>query len=69
MDWIERFLHVSPDAGSGTVELGIIAGAAVAVAMIAVAIAASRPRVRAWCGALRERLDGVSPQPLDRLDG
>ncbi|HLW48555.1 MAG TPA: hypothetical protein VKW09_12390 [bacterium] len=34
MDWIERLLHVSPDGGNGSLEVGIVAGAAVALAMI-----------------------------------
>lgn len=34
MDWIERVFHLSPDGGSGSLEVGIIAGAAVALALV-----------------------------------
>jgi hypothetical protein len=33
MDWIERLFHVAPDGGSGSVEVGIVAGVAIAAAM------------------------------------
>jgi hypothetical protein len=33
LDWIERLFHVSPDGGSGSLEISIIAGAAVALAL------------------------------------
>lgn len=34
MDWIERVLHLSPDGGSGSLETGIVAAAAIALAMV-----------------------------------
>ena len=34
MDWIERVFHLSPDGGSGSLETGIVAGAAIALAMV-----------------------------------
>ena len=34
MDWIERRFHVAPDGGNGTLEVGILAGAAVTLVLM-----------------------------------
>ena len=48
MDWIERLFHVAPDGGNGSLEVGVVAGAAVALAlMIASAIKLSSA-VKYW---------------------
>ena len=69
MDWVERLFRLSPDAGSGTFELGIVAGASVAAAMITVSVVGLLPRAKRWYQAVRERFDGASRRPLDRFDG
>ena len=52
MDWIERLFHVAPDGGNGSLEVGIVAGAAVAlVLMIASAIKLSTV-VKHWVARL-----------------
>ncbi len=48
MDWIERLFHVSPDGGSGSLEVGIVAGAAVALAMLIAGAAGVRAAVKRW---------------------
>lgn len=42
MDWIERLFHVAPDAGSGSMEFGLMIAAGIAVAMGVVGFAARR---------------------------
>jgi len=59
MDWIERLLHVAPDGGSGSLEIGIFAGAAVALAMMIAAAIKLGPAVKRWL---------VLPSPQPRED-
>lgn len=55
MDWIERLLHISPDGGNGSLELGLLMGAAVAAAMALAGIRKAFPRARAWFAGARTR--------------
>lgn len=48
MDWIERLFHLSPDGGSGSLEVGIVAGAAVALAMVVAGAVGIRAEVKRW---------------------
>lgn len=50
MDWIEQVFHISPDGGSGSLEIGIIAGAAVALAMVIAGALKLGALVRRWSG-------------------
>ena len=58
MDWIERLFHVAPDAGNGSLEIGIVAGAAVALAMMIAAAVKLGPALKRWLALL-------SPQPRE----
>ena len=42
MDWIERLFHIAPDAGSGSLEFGLMVAAGIAVAMAVIGVAARR---------------------------
>ena len=59
MDWIERLFHIAPDGGSGSLEIGIFAGAAVALAMMIAAAIKLGPAVKRWL---------VLPSPQPRED-
>jgi hypothetical protein len=48
VDWIERLFHFAPDGGSGSLEVGIIAGAAVALAMAIISAIKLSPVVQRW---------------------
>lgn len=48
MDWIERLFHVSPDGGNGSLEVGIVAGVAVALAMMIAGAMKVGPRLKRW---------------------
>lgn len=61
MDWIERLFHIAPDGGSGSLEVGIVAGVAVALAMMI----AGAIKVRL---VLKRRFKSRS-EALSRLDG
>ncbi|HKX19639.1 MAG TPA: hypothetical protein VJT33_16685 [bacterium] len=50
MDWIEQVFHISPDGGNGSLEIGIIAGTAVALAMVIVGALKLGALVRRWSG-------------------
>ncbi|MGB8910200.1 MAG: hypothetical protein WCC84_15755 [Candidatus Cybelea sp.] len=45
MDFLERYFHVSPDSGSGTVEFGYLIAAALLVFTV---LHRSAPLRRAW---------------------
>ena len=69
MDWIERLFHVAPDGGSGSLEVGIVAGAAVAlVLMIASAIKLST-LVKRWFARLATPKRESEPTPPTRVGG
>ena len=59
MDWIERLFHLSPDGGSGSLEVGIVAGAAVALAMVIAGAVGIRAAVKRWVAR-------STPQPRER---
>jgi hypothetical protein len=65
MDWIERLFHLAPDGGSGTLEVGIVAGAAVAFALMIASAIKIRAAVKHWFAPLgsqpREKVDPVDP--------
>jgi hypothetical protein len=67
MDWIERLLHVAPDGGNGSLEVGIVAGAAVALALIIASAIKLRPAVKHWFGPLASPRD-PKLTPLTRAD-
>jgi hypothetical protein len=50
MDWIERLFHVAPDGGSGSLEVGIVAGAAVALALMIASAIKLGSAVKYWFG-------------------
>ncbi len=69
MDWIERLFHVAPDGGSGSLEVGIVAGAAVGlVLMIASAIKLSAA-VKHWFARLASPPRESEPGPPTRVGG
>ena len=53
MDWIERLFHFAPDGGSGSLEVGIIAGAAVAFGMVIISVIKLSPVVQRWASSWR----------------
>lgn len=65
MDWIERILHVRPDGGNGTLELGLVIGATVAVLMVLAGVITRRRRLHAG----QARFRGTGPTFLDRFGG
>ena len=65
MDWVERILHVSPDGGNGSLELGTVIGAIVAVVMVLACVITRRPRLHAG----QRRFRGTGPTFLDRFGG
>jgi hypothetical protein len=69
MDWIERLLHLSPDGGSGSLEVGIVAGAAVALALMIASAIKLRGTVKYWFARLASQLRESEPTPLTRFDG
>ncbi len=50
MDWFEQIFHISPDGGNGSLEIGVIAGAAVALAMAIAGALKLGTLVRRWSG-------------------
>ena len=48
MDWIERLFHVAPDGGTGSLEVGIVAGVVVALAMMIAGAIKLTSAVRGW---------------------
>ncbi len=65
MDWIERFLHISPDGGSGSLELSIIIGALIGLAMILVGVARVVPTVHSWFNRAGQRQsDKLTPKRM-----
>ena len=69
MDWIERIFHISPDGGSGSLEVGLAIGAAaVAIALGLAGVLKLLPSARRWSeGPLGRRRHTSST--LDRFDG
>jgi hypothetical protein len=60
MDWIERLFHINPDAGSGSLELSIMIGAAIALMMILVGVAKVVP-------TMRSRFNRGDPRQVEKL--
>lgn len=60
MDWIERLLHVSPDASDGSLELSIMIGALIGLVMFLAAVVKLIPTMRRWFRHAR-------PHPSDTL--
>ena len=52
MDWIERLFHVAPDGGSGSLEAGIVAGAAVALVLLIASAITLSTAVKHWLAPL-----------------
>ena len=69
MDWIERMFHVAPDGGNGSLEVGIVAGAAVALALMIASAIKLRAAVKHWLAPLASRPRENEPAPLTRSDG
>jgi hypothetical protein len=68
MEWIERIFHVSPDGGSGSLELSIAVGVVVAIAMVLACVIKVLPAVR----RLFQKLSGSNRHAgpsLERFDG
>ncbi len=69
MDWIERLFHIAPDGGNGTLEVGIVAGAAVALAMLIASAIKLRAAVKHWFALLASQPRDKRADPVDRVDG
>jgi hypothetical protein len=69
MDWIERLFHVAPDGGNGSLEVGIIAGAAVALALVIASAIKLRAAVTHWFARVAPRPRREGPAPSTRGDG
>jgi|GEM_PF-4919347 len=69
MDWIERLFHVSLDGGDGSLELGIVFGAAIALAMMVAGAVKLIPAVRSWVTGRSKRADAVSVPHANRSRG
>ncbi|HEX9247367.1 MAG TPA: hypothetical protein VGA35_14475 [bacterium] len=69
MDWIEKLLHITPDGGNGSLEVGIVAGAAVALAMVITGTIKVRPVVKHWFILVRSRVRESESTSLTRFDG
>jgi hypothetical protein len=67
MDWIERVFHLAPDGGNGSLEIGIVAGAAVALAMVVGSVIKLTPALKRWLAPLA-RCSGER-SPATRGDG
>lgn len=67
MDWIERLFHVAPDGGNGSLEIGIVAGAAVALALMIASAIKLVSAVKRWFGRLASPRDSELT-PLTRAD-
>jgi hypothetical protein len=61
MDWIERLLHVAPDGGNGSVEIGIVAGVAIAAAMVVAGALKLGARLRRRVAARQSRPRSAQP--------
>ncbi len=68
MDWVERVFHVSPDGGSGSLELGIAVGVVVAIAMVLACVIRLLPAMRRLFQRL-SRSDRHAGPSLDRFNG
>jgi hypothetical protein len=66
MDWIERLFHRAPDGGSGSLEIGIVAGAAVALALVVASAVKLGPAVKQTVARLASRQRGGRPVPAAR---
>lgn len=66
MDWIERLFHLSPDGGSGSLEVGIIAGAAVALAMVIAGAVKLGAVVKRWSSRVTPDSSENPPAPVTR---
>jgi len=66
MDWIERLFHVSPDGGSGSLEVGIVAGAAVALALVIASAIKLGAVVRHWIALAASRRGDSKPASSSR---
>lgn len=69
MDWIERLFHVAPDGGNGSLEVAIIAGAAVALALVVASAIGLRAAVKHWFARVASQPAQKGPAPSNRLDG
>lgn len=61
MDWIERLFHVAPDGGNGSVEIGIVAGVAIAAAMVVAGALKLGARLRRRAAAQQSRPRSAQP--------
>ena len=66
MDWIERLFHVAPDGGSGSLEVGIVAGAAVALALAIASAIKLDAAVKHWFALPAFRRGNSKPTPSSR---
>jgi hypothetical protein len=68
MDWIERIFHVSPDGGSGSLELTIAVGVVVAITMVLACVIKVLPAARRLFQRPSRSNRHAGPS-LDRFDG
>jgi hypothetical protein len=67
MDWIERLFHLAPDGGSGSLEVGIIAGAAVALALAIASAIKLGAAMKRWFALAASRRGKSEPTPSSRF--
>lgn len=66
MNWIERLFHVAPDGGSGSLEVGIVAGAAVALALVIASAIKLGAAVKHWIALSAFQRGKSKPTPSSR---
>lgn len=67
MDWIERLFHFAPDGGSGALEVGIVAGAAVALALMIASAIKLGAAVKHWFARLATQPRERRTDPVDSV--
>ena len=69
MDWIERLFHVAPDGGNSSLEVGIVAGAAVALVLMIASVIKLSTLVKHWFARLASSPRESKATPPTRVGG
>ena len=69
MDWIEKLIHIAPDGGNGSLEAGVVAGAAVALAMVIAGAMKVGPVVKHRFIVVKSQARESESSSLTRFDG